>query len=219
MSYSTNTHGIGQKIIHQCLSHNVTIVWWSFHQPHDHLSLAFCLLTNYRQSSAPHPSCWVTDLEPHSGAAINGELQGERLSHITRIPVIKLQRPPWHQEHPRVIFPLAVSGARGWRAGPWGQSTWGRALASRSSLKSRVWITARAESDDCNYAWFVSALTWLFLYQMWCTLFNFASNVSFWLSDRAINALRKPKCDYFSFKLQLIIFNIYLILYAIKFNE
>lgn len=64
------------------------------------------LLVDQLQTTPPR---WVTELEPHSGAAINGG----HLSYITRIPVIKLQRPAWHQEHPQVIFPFAVSGGGG----------------------------------------------------------------------------------------------------------
>lgn len=59
----------------------------------------------------------------------------------------------------------------GGRAGPWGQSTQNRAVASECNLKNTIGIRVRAENDDYNYLGFSPEPS---IFSLQC---NFASDV------------------------------------------
>lgn len=145
MSYRAIIHGVGclYKRIHQCLSHRVGIVLWSYHHPHDYLSLALCLLTNCRQASAPRLK--VTELEPHSGAAINRE----SADHIS-------------PEYQSLNAHRDINNTHGWyfrwlrlEHGVGGQGHRGSRHEAELWLQSMVWITARVENDHYNCVGFL----------------------------------------------------------------
>lgn len=156
-SYSIIIDGIPLQLRSVNKGWVISIVSWSSHQPHDNLSLALCLLTNYRQRSASRPQLRDRVRASFWGALLTGSIR-ESADHIS--PEYQSLNFNAHRDinntHWWYFRWRCLEHGGGWRAGgagPWGQSTQNRAVALECNLKNTIGIRARAEIDDYISTW------------------------------------------------------------------